>query len=64
MLAFTSQVGDLHTAEGTTVLALADPLLDALGVEDVLLVAVEGRDEVVAEEVAPADGALTPKSTH
>ena len=50
--------------EGTAVLALADPLLDALGVEDVLLVAVERGDEVVAQEVAPADGALPPQPAH
>ena len=59
-----SQVGDLLAAEGAAVLTLTNPLLNALRVEDVQLVAVERRDEVVAQEVAPADGALAPQAAH
>jgi hypothetical protein len=44
-------------------LALSDPLLDTLGVEDVLLVAVQTCYKVLAVEVTPADGALLPKAT-
>ena len=58
-----SEAGDMLAAERATVLALADPLFDALCVEDVLLVAVERRHEVVPQEVAPADGTLAPHST-
>ena len=60
----SSEVGDLLPTQGTTVLAFPDPLLDALSVEDVLLVAVKRRDKVVAQEVAPTDGALPPQTTH
>ena len=48
-------------AQRTAVLSFADPLLDALGVENVKLVAVQRRHEVVTLEVAPADGALAPQ---
>ena len=48
-------------AQRTAVLSFADPLLDALGVENMELVAVQRGDEVVTLEVAPADGALAPE---
>ena len=50
-------------AKRTAILSLPDPLLNALSVEDVLFVTVERRHEVIAQEVAPADGALAPKAT-
>ena len=58
---FVSQIGNGHAAERATVLAFPNPLLDALGVEDVLIVAVQRRNEVVAQEVTPADGTLAPQ---
>jgi len=57
----SSQIGNGHAAERATVLAFPNPLLDALGVEDVLIVAMQRRNEVVAQEVTPADGTLTPQ---
>ena len=39
-------------------------MLDALRVEDVLFIAMEGCHEVVAQEVAPADRALSPQAAH
>ena len=50
-------------AKWTAILSFPDPLLNALGVEDVLFVTVERRYEVIAQEIAPADGALAPKTT-
>ena len=50
--------------ERTAILALSNPLLDALCVEDVLLVAVKRRHKVVAIEIAPANRALAPESTN
>ena len=38
-------------------------MLNALGVEDVLFITVEGSHEIVAEEVAPADGTLSPQAS-
>ena len=49
-------------AKWTAILSFPDPLLNALGVEDVLFVTVERRYEVIAQEIAPADGALAPKT--
>ena len=49
-------------AKWTAILSFSDPLLNALCVEDVLFVAVECRHEVIAQEIAPADGALAPKA--
>ena len=49
-------------AKRTAILSLPDPLLNALSVEYVLFVTVERRHEVIAQEIAPADGALTPKT--
>ena len=57
-----SQVCNALTAQRAAILALPNPLFDALRVEDVLLVAVKRRDEIVAQEVAPADGALAPQA--
>ena len=39
-------------------MATSDPLLDALCVEDMLLVTVQRGHEVITTEVAPADGTL------
>ena len=52
------------SAQRATVLALSDPLLDALGVEYVFFVTVEGGNKVVAHEVTPADGTLAPQTAH
>lgn len=57
-----SEVGDLLPAEGTAVLAFSDPLLDALCVEDMLVVAVKCGHEIVSKEVAPANWALSPEA--
>ena len=51
------------TTEWTTVLTFSNPLLDALSVEDMHLVAVQACHEVVPLEVAPADWTLLPEST-
>ena len=45
-------------------MATSDPLLDALCVEDMLLITVQRRHKVVSQEVTPADGALSPEATH
>ena len=49
-------------AKWAAILSFSDPLLNALCVEDVLFVTVERRHEVIAQEIAPADGALAPKA--
>ena len=59
-----SKIRNTHTAQRATVLPLANPLLDALCVEDVLFIAVERGHEVVAQEVTPADWTLPPQATH
>ena len=64
ILLASSKICDALTAEWAAVLSFSNPLLDALSVEDVLLIAMESCHEVVAEEVAPADGTLSPQATH
>ena len=49
-------------AKWAAILSFSDPLLNALCVEDVLFVTVESRHEVIAQEIAPADGTLAPKA--
>ena len=60
----TSKICNAHTAEWATVLPLANPLLDALRVEDVLFVAVKRSHEIVAQEVTPANRTLFPQAAH
>ena len=50
-------------AKRAAILSFPNPLLNALSVEDVLFVTVERRHEVIAQEIAPADWALAPKTT-
>ena len=57
-----SQVCNSLSAQGTAVLSLSDPLLNALSVEYVHLVAVQSGDKVVAKEVWPANGTLPPQT--
>ena len=64
LLLASSKICNALTAEWATVLPFSNPLLDALSVEDVLLIAMESCHEVVAKEVAPADGTLPPQATH
>ena len=59
-----SKIRNTHTAQRATVLPLANPLLNALRMEDVLFIAVEGGHEVVAQEVTPADWTLSPQAAH
>lgn len=57
-----SQVGDAFATEWTAILAFANPLLNTLCMEYVLLVAVEGCHEVISIKVIPTDGALSPQA--
>ena len=57
-----SDIRDHFAAKWTAILSFSDPLLNALCVEDVLFVTVERRHEIIAQEIAPADGALTPEA--
>jgi len=41
--------------------ALPDPQLNARGVEDVLLIAVEGGHQLASPEILPADRTLFPQ---
>ena len=50
-------------AKRAAILSFSNPLLNALCVEDVLFVTVKSRHEVVAQEIAPANGTLAPKAT-
>ncbi len=56
----SSEIGNGLAAKWTAILTFPAPLLNALCVENVLFVTVERRDKVIAQEVAPADGALEP----
>lgn len=58
-----SEVCNLLAAQWAAVLSFADPLLNALSVENMQFVAVQCRDEIVAQEVAPADRALAPQAS-
>lgn len=58
----SSEIGNSVAAKRAAILSFPNPLLNALCVKDVLFVAVECRHEVIAQEIAPADRALAPKT--
>ena len=60
---FRSDVCNACAAKRAAILSTTNPLLDALSVEDVLLITVQRCHEVVAHEVTPADRALSPDTT-
>ena len=57
-----SEISNGLAAKWATILPLSNPLLDTLRVENMLFIAVKRGNEIVAKEVTPADGTLTPQA--
>ena len=58
-----SKVSNCTSAEWTAILTLSNPLLNALSVEDVLLITEQCCDIIIALKLAPTYRTLAPQSS-